>query len=118
MQSATLNQRADRLSDQPHSQSGGKSNPIIKFQKEMDEIARKNQHPTHTAPLPDNPAHTLAAQLENTHIAVDALLVELENVNQVEPDVSLKVRIDTINDPYNELVNFRLAKPNAICYVL
>ncbi|PLW12307.1 hypothetical protein PCANC_16886 [Puccinia coronata f. sp. avenae] len=93
MQSATLNQRADRLSDQPHSQSGGKSNPIIKFQKEMDEIARKNQHPTHTAPLPDNPAHTLAAQLENTHITVDALLVELENVNQVEPDVSLKARL-------------------------
>jgi len=90
MQSATLNPQANHLSDPPHNPSGGKSNPIIKFQREIDEIARKNHHPTHATPLEDNPAHTLASQLEKTHITVNSLLLELETVNQVEPDVCLK----------------------------
>lgn len=93
MQSATLNPQANHLSDPPHNPSGGKSNPIIKFQREIDEIARKNHHPTHATPLEDNPAHTLASQLEKTHITVNSLLLELETVNQVEPDVCLKTRL-------------------------
>lgn len=93
MQSATLNPQATQLADPPHNPSGGKSNPIIKFQREIDEIARKNHHPTHTTPLEDNPAHTLASQLEKTHITVDSLLLELETVNQVEPDECLKTRL-------------------------
>ncbi|WAR59342.1 hypothetical protein PtB15_10B684 [Puccinia triticina] len=93
MQSATLNQQPGRTSDQPHSQNGSKSNPIINFQKEIDEIARKNNHPAATAINPDNHAHALASQLENSHITDDSLLVELEKVNQVEPGVALKTRL-------------------------
>ncbi|KAA1121243.1 hypothetical protein PGTUg99_028130 [Puccinia graminis f. sp. tritici] len=91
MQTATLQE--DRPTDQPHNQNGNKSNPIINFQKEIDEIARKNHQPSATTLLSDNHTHTLVSQLENSHITADSLLVGLEKVNQVEPGVPLKARL-------------------------
>jgi hypothetical protein len=90
MQTATLQE--DRPTDQTHNQNGNKSNPIINFQKEIDEIARKNHQPSATTLLSDNHTHTLVSQLENSHITADSLLAGLEKVNQIEPGVPLKVR--------------------------
>lgn len=66
-----------------------KAHPIINFQIEIDDFARKNRQPNN-----GSDQHALALQLENSHLDVgDSLLMALEQANQVEPGLLLKDRL-------------------------
>ncbi|POW11017.1 hypothetical protein PSHT_08625 [Puccinia striiformis] len=66
-----------------HHPSVSKSNPIISFQKEIDQISRQNNHHHH------QPTELLIKP-ESDNLNLDSLLIELEHI---EPDQSLKTRL-------------------------
>ncbi|KAI9619070.1 hypothetical protein KEM48_006427 [Puccinia striiformis f. sp. tritici PST-130] len=67
-----------------HHPSVSKSNPIISFQKEIDQISRQNNHHHH------QPTELLIKPESDNHLNLDSLLIELEHI---EPDQSLKTRL-------------------------